>query len=216
MRPRDAASLIILRRGSTTHSVLMGRRRADARFMPGVYVFPGGAVEGSDAQARAVSALNAALVAKMGVSGRSDRAQALAMAAIRETFEETGLLIGQRGDVGPVAGASWRRMREGGLAPSLAPLDFVGRAVTPTFQPIRFNARFFFAGAEHVQGSLVQGGELEDLRWIALGSVADYRMADVTRYMLAHLQRIVADAPARHPGHLLFTYRRRRRCLRYL
>ncbi len=214
-RPRDAASLVLLREREGRHEVLLGRRRAGARFMPGYYVFPGGVVEPSDTHARPATPLETAMVDRMAVAGRPARARALAMAAVRETFEETGLILGESGDVGPIAVESWRRMRAGGLAPALARLGFVGRAITPTFRSLRFNARFFVADAAFTRGDLQRGGELVDLRWVKLEATRDYPMADVTRFMLEHIARVRAAPPAAHPGHPLFTYRKRRRHVRY-
>ena len=102
VRPRDAASLILLRHEGRELQVLVGRRPPQARFLPGRYVFPGGAVEPGDSRARPASALNLDLVESMAVGGKEMRARSLAMAAVRETFEETGLLLTAPGDVGSV------------------------------------------------------------------------------------------------------------------
>ena len=74
VRPRDAASLIVLRRGRRGLACLMGRRREDARFLPGCFVFPGGAVEGADRAARPASRLDLAHLGGMGVGGFTRRA----------------------------------------------------------------------------------------------------------------------------------------------
>ena len=68
----------------------MGRRRAGARFVPGCYVFPGGAVDPADRNARPATRLDPRIVGKLAVANSAQRAQALAMAAVRETYEETG------------------------------------------------------------------------------------------------------------------------------
>jgi 8-oxo-dGTP pyrophosphatase MutT (NUDIX family) len=102
VRPRDAASLILLENGSGECRVLVGRRPPGSRFMPNLYVFPGGAVEASDSRPRPASGLKSAIASQLAVGGDPGRARSLAMAAVRETFEETGLLLGAPGDVGPV------------------------------------------------------------------------------------------------------------------
>src|SRR5690606_19391840 len=91
------------------------------------------------------------------------KTQALAMAAIRETFEETGLLLAAPGDVGPDAGATWAEFRAQGIAPRLDALSGVARAITPAGSPIRFHARFFTASATELDGTLRGSGELEAL-----------------------------------------------------
>ncbi|MDD9822074.1 MAG: NUDIX domain-containing protein [Gammaproteobacteria bacterium] len=99
-RIRDAASLILLRGPADDPRVLLGCRAASNRFAPGMYVFPGGELQREDFAARAAGALGAACVARMGVRGDRARAEALAKAAVRETLEETGLMVGVAGDVG--------------------------------------------------------------------------------------------------------------------
>src|SRR5262252_2020164 len=86
VRPRDAASLILLRQREAGLEVLIGRRGKGARFMPGRYVFPGGRVTAEDAQAWAGEIEN----------DEERRTLALKRAALRETFEETGLVVGEK------------------------------------------------------------------------------------------------------------------------
>ena len=97
LRPRDAATLIVVDRDGPEPKVLMGRRHAGHAFMPGKFVFPGGRVEPEDRRMAAAGALDPFVEAKLNV--RVPRpspgfARAIALAAIRETFEETGLAIG--------------------------------------------------------------------------------------------------------------------------
>ncbi|MDX1431935.1 MAG: NUDIX hydrolase [Gammaproteobacteria bacterium] len=215
VRPRDAASLILLRGSAGRREVLMGRRPDASRFMPNRWVFPGGALETPDSRARPASALDPSLTALLAVGGHARRARALAMAAVRETFEETGLVLGARGDVGEPGGETWSEMRALGLAPALGRLAYVGRAITPVPYPIRFHARFFVADASHAHGALALDSELEDLRWVPLGKAAHLDMADVQAFMLAHAEKSLAqlhDAPGPKP---LFTQRAGERYIRY-
>lgn len=182
--PRHAASLVIHRQGASGTEVFMGRRHKNARFKPNVYVFPGGMIERSDHSARVVSGLDPVIASKLAVGGSQRRAQALAMAAIRETFEETGLIAGTPGDVGPSRDPAWRKFRELGLAPDLAQLSYLGRAVTPTVQTMRFHARFFFISADQIRGDIRPSNELEDLHWVALTKRSGLRMMQVTEFML--------------------------------
>ncbi len=198
-RPRDAASLILLREGKDGVEALMGRRLRRASFMPDHYVFPGGRIDASDARAKPASPLDPAVTGHMKVAGREARARALAMAAVRETFEETGLLLGEAGDVGPVGEETWRTIRDTGLAPALARLHYVGRAITPTASKIRFHARFFMADAEHVTGELGGSGELVDLHWTPLDAALRLPLADVTEYLLGEeiARQLAATGAAR-------------------
>ena len=190
--PRHAASLVIHRQGDQGLEVFMGRRHQAARFQPGVYVFPGGMIERSDHLARAISDLDQAITPKIAVGGSHRRAAALAIAAVRETFEETGLLVGAPGDVGPSRDPAWTRFRELELAPDLRHIGYLGRAITPSHQPIRFHARFFFVADEHVQGDIVPSDELEDLRWVSIAELESLNMMTVTSFMIETLGRRLA------------------------
>ena len=222
VRPRDAASLIIHRKTRANaarntlagYEILMGRRASKSRFMPDVYVFPGGTVDPADARARPATPLDPGLVALLSVGGRVSRARALAMAAVRETFEETGLILGQPGDPGGGSDPSWRAMRARGFAPDLARLRYIGRAITPTVSPIRFHARFFSAPAECFEGCAQATAELGDLRWVAPEEVGQLPLAGITRFILGHAARFfdVADDCV---SACVFTYTERGRRVRY-
>jgi 8-oxo-dGTP pyrophosphatase MutT (NUDIX family) len=177
VRPRDAASLILLRDGKKGLEVLIGRRGKGARFMPGRYVFPGGRVTPADARAWA--------------GERSDRGRvflALKRAALRETFEETGLVVGERGNRAADANGALSPIelayRARGLAPAPHLLRLVGRAITPAASPIRFHARFFVANGRFAAGELVPCEELEDLHWHAVDGEPPGTMQNVTKFML--------------------------------
>lgn len=189
VKPRHAASLVIHRQGSHGTEVFMGRRHKQARFKPEVYVFPGGMVERADHAVHPVAGLDPAITEKLAVAGSHRRAQALAMAAVRETFEETGLILGAPGAIGPSRDSTWARFRERGLAPDLGSIGYLGRAITPSFQPIRFHARFFFVSADHLRGDIAPSEELEDLQWVSLSRRSSLRMMEVTELMLDTLVR---------------------------
>ena len=99
LRPRDAATLIIVDNSSGEPRVLLGRRRLDMVFMPGRYVFPGGRVDPADKQIVVEEDLRPRDLEKLMVAMKGTpsvaRARALALAAVRETCEEAGLLIGR-------------------------------------------------------------------------------------------------------------------------
>jgi 8-oxo-dGTP pyrophosphatase MutT (NUDIX family) len=215
VRPRDAASLILLRLDTSEHQVLVGRRPAGARFLPGRYVFPGGALEPGDSRARPASELGVGMSNLMAVGGDDKRARSLAMAAVRETFEETGLLVAKPGDVGPAASQSWSVMRERGVAPALAHLTYVGRAITPVRSPIRFHARFFVADARYSTGDLGGDSELVDLHWCPVKELADLPTIAVQSFMLTHAVAAMTGDTSGPAGKPLFTQRAGRRYIRY-
>ena len=151
----------------------------------------------------------------MAVGGDDKRARSLAMAAVRETFEETGLLLARPGDVGPAASESWSVMRERGVAPALARLTYVGRAITPVRSPIRFHARFFVADARYSTGDLGGDSELVDLHWCPVKELADLPTIAVQSFMLTHAVAAMTGDTSGPAGKPLFTQRAGQRYIRY-
>ena len=199
VKPRDAASLVIVRgRGSDTR-VLLGRREPRHRFMPDVWVFPGGRVDQKDARSPVSSELAPAVAAKLEARWSPTRARALAVAAVRETFEETGLAFGE--------------LVDGQLRPSLGGLDYLARAITPALSPIRFHARFFLADAAEGSGQLGGDGELLDLRWIPIPEAMELPIINVTRFVLQEAARRAAGQPSQ--GVLSIRFRRESPMIRY-
>jgi 8-oxo-dGTP pyrophosphatase MutT (NUDIX family) len=179
VRPRDAASLILLRGAGKSIEVLAGRRPRHAKFMPGVYVFPGGAIDPPDRTAWTIEA---------GVEVLGPRLARSARAAVRETWEEAGVLIGRPAgwpSAPPVRAPIEQAYLERGLAAALDLLTYVGRAITPSHSPRRFNTRFFLGDGDNVHGDPASSEELEDLRWHSVEGALLQSFRDVTRYMLA-------------------------------
>src|SRR5215831_13982359 len=116
VRPRDASTLILLDRSGPAPKVLMGKRHHGHVFMPGRYVFPGGRIDPADRRMPVAAPLDPRTEAKLMMHIRRPsvtRAQALALAAVRETFEETGLLLGRRSETAPAApDAAWQAFVE--------------------------------------------------------------------------------------------------------
>ncbi len=214
VKPRSAASLILLRGAGSDISILMGRRHASSRFMPGVYVFPGGTVDADDANVNPATALDPNITPGLKVAGNSHRARAMAIAAIRETCEETGLMLGAPGEVGMSESAAWAPWRRRGIAPDLARLQLIGRAITPADLPMRFSARFFLAWGDRLHGRIRGNGELDAIGWKPLNSLANLNLADVQEFMIDHVRTLLQGKPKRH-GIPVFTYRKGRRYVRY-
>lgn len=188
VRPRHAATLLIVRRDGPKPRVLMGRRHATHNFMPDKWVFPGGRIDPSDYRAPFATDLSPEVLAKLNVEAPGGRSRALAMAAIRETFEEAGLLLAKaappRTAVGP-----WREFLAQGALADLEALRFVGRAVTPPFVHKRFDARFFMADAERLTSLERQPdcGELDQIDWLDIDDALGLNLADVTRMMVSEV-----------------------------
>lgn len=179
VRPRDAASLILLRGEGEELEVLAGRRPQNVRFMPGVHVFPGGAIDLPDRIAWNIESGTETVGPKLARSAR---------AALRETWEEVGLLVGRLADSPPRLPATTpieRAYREHGVLAALDLLTYVGRAITPSYSNRRFNTRFFLSDAVNAFGKPVSSQELEDVRWYPIGQHLLESFRDVTRFMLA-------------------------------
>lgn len=196
-RPKDAATLILTRVRKGEAEVLMGRRAPGHVFMASKWVFPGGRVERSDFNAASANDLRAAELARLVREAPARRARALALAAVRETFEETGLLLAEPAPVASVAGP-WREFRAAGALPDLAALSYVARAITPPGRTRRFDARFFQADArallhpEPTAGS----GELDEIAWLPLADTRSLDLPAITRFVLGEVAERLAH-PAR-------------------
>jgi 8-oxo-dGTP pyrophosphatase MutT (NUDIX family) len=200
-RPADAATLILIDKAKGAPRVLLGRRHSGHKFMPGKFVFPGGRLEASDRRMAIAGPLDEIVEAKLNARARRPSphlARALALAALRETFEETGLAIGVR-DCGapenPPKG-EWSRFAATGVFPALDVLDFVARAITPPGRTKRFDTRFFVADAAAIghreDGIAHADAELVELVWISLEETASLDLPIITRTVLDDLAAALA------------------------
>lgn len=202
LTPRDASTLILIDREGPAPRVLMGRRHHGHKFLPGKFVFPGGRIEDGDRFVNAAGALDATVEEKLLKRMRRptlSRVRALALAAIRETFEETGLALGSRDFGGPELpvplhwGETWAQFAGHGLYPSLEGLQFIARAITPPGRPKRFDTRFFAAEAgtigHRVEGVVGPETELTELVWIPLDEAEELELSTITLVILRELRR---------------------------
>ena len=205
MRPRDAATLILVDRSGPVPKVLLGKRHAGLKFMAGKYVFPGGRMEPGDGRLNVPTDLRPEVRAKVAAGTAPARARALGLAAIRETFEETGLLVGEPSTAAAVRtrSAAWRAFFDHGVIPKLEALDFVARAITPPGRPRRFDARFFMADAGHIaraQGTVPAGGELLRPLWLTLSEARAAKVLPITKLILSEVEaRLGPSADASRP-----------------
>ncbi|MDP6342357.1 MAG: NUDIX hydrolase [Alphaproteobacteria bacterium] len=160
--------------------------------MPDQYVFPGGRVDRADGYAHAAGELRPHVAERLGSAASAHRSRALAMAAVRETFEETGLVLGRPLAATPKRAApAWREFFDTGFAPALDLLEYVHRAITPPFRPIRFNARFFLAEGDHLHGELRGSGELLDLEWIPVSKARELPTPAIQQIVLEDLPKLI-------------------------
>ncbi len=229
VRPAAAAGLVLIRQtvsaspGGFGAEVLLGRRSARSRFMPGIYVFPGGRVGPEDRQPSGFAEPLPDPPPGLDRATR-DRLPVFARAALRETYEETGLLLGAAevvsapsprlgapGLVGPgpvgsglggsgLGGAApWKAFAAAGLEPGFAGMRLVARAITPANSPVRFHTRFFLAEGTAAVGEIAGDGELEDIHWALIESLPELPMAAITHLVLeeALAHRAGAGGPGR-------------------
>ena len=149
LRPRDSATLILIDRSGTVPKVLLGRRHERHRFLPGKFVFPGGRVEIKDRLMPTAAPLHARDTERLMQRVKRPslaKAAAYALAAIRETYEETGLMLGAPSpNAFPAPAEAWEPFAKAGIVPDLSAVHFIGRAITPPGRPRRFDSRFFAA-----------------------------------------------------------------------
>jgi 8-oxo-dGTP pyrophosphatase MutT (NUDIX family) len=201
--PKDAATLILIDRSGSEPKVLLGRRHQSHKFMPGKFVFPGGRIEESDALMPAVGELDPRAAAKLSirVAGVTRAPRAFALATIRETYEETGLLLGQkRGTPPTVPNGEWNAFAAAGVHPDLSQMFFIARAITPPRRPKRFDTRFFTVDAQAIahrlDGFVGADSELVELAWVPLAQAATFDMPTITGVVLEELAGRVAAGMA--------------------
>jgi 8-oxo-dGTP pyrophosphatase MutT (NUDIX family) len=208
VRPRDSATLILIDRAEKVPKVLLGRRHLRHRFLPGKFVFPGGRIEPADRLMAVATALHDSHAAKLLQRVRRPslaKAKAFALAAVRETYEETGLMLGKPAP-GParVPPGGWDAFAKAGIMPDLSAVHFVARAITPPKRPLRFDSRFFAADvaaiARRDNGFVGPDKELVELVWLPITEARRLDMPGITAVVLEELQdRISAGMRHDHP-----------------
>jgi 8-oxo-dGTP pyrophosphatase MutT (NUDIX family) len=199
LRPKDAATLIIVRRDKDAIRVLMGQRHARMAFQPNKFVFPGGRIDPGDQRIAAGGDLRPDVAAKVATGISPARARGLALAAIRETFEETGILIGEHvASVPRTRSPAWRRFFAHGVAPRLDGFELVARAITPPGRTRRFDARFFMVDSSAIART-VDATHVEELlepSWLTLAEARALDLMSITRRVLDEVEaRIENGAP---------------------
>ncbi len=179
--PKDAATLILVRFDGATPRILMGQRHNSHAFMPNKYVFPGGRLEVADCRKAAWRTPEGVTIQKLLLRMRSRpsaaRAAGLLVAAVRETYEETGLLFG-------------RAHLE--MPPDVSSLIYFARAITPPGRSRRFDSRFLVANAAYITNldnpHPLDAVELLQLSWVTLTEALALDLPSITRDILGLLQ----------------------------
>ncbi len=208
-KPRDSATLIVVRHDDNAPRVLLGKRHGGHAFMPNMFVFPGGRLDPADMRLKVGADLHPLVHEKLQLRMRGHRspskARGLAIAAVRETYEETGLFLGNIPAGATLANEEW----DGLLAATqldLSPLRFFARAITPPGRTRRFDSRFFVTDARHI-GNLDNprhpgSGELLTPHWFSFAEAQELELPMITRDILKRLQPLMetqSDLPADLP-----------------
>jgi 8-oxo-dGTP pyrophosphatase MutT (NUDIX family) len=146
---RPASTVLLLRDGAQGLEVFMVVRHREIDFASGALVFPGGRVEAAD----------------LALAG-GDAALAFRVAAVRETFEECGVLLAAPGTPPAAEGDFAAMLAARGLVPDVAGLAHFAHWITPEPVPKRFDTHFFLAAAPADQAALHDGHEAVDSLWI--------------------------------------------------
>ena len=207
VKPRDSATLILIDREEREPRVLLGRRHERHRFLPGKFVFPGWRIEPTD-RLMAAAALNQHYIDKLMQRMQRPnlaKARGFALAAVRETYEETGIMLGVHAD-GPISvpPGPWQAFADAGIVPDLGAVHFVARAITPPGRPLRFDSRFFTADvsaiARREDGFVGPDKELVELVWLPISQARQLDVPGITAVVLEELQdRIAAGMVRDHP-----------------
>lgn len=201
-RPKEAATLIVVR-GGPQPKILMGKRAASHRFMPNKFVFPGGRLDVIDQRLNVPGDLSPPVLGRLRKATRKNitdrKLRSLALAAIRETFEETGIVVGRAATCcvttkNPV----WRDYLRHGVEPPLEHMDFIARAITPPYRTRRFDTRFFLVHDKfiHNDPELVSeiSGELNEIHWLTLDQARELDLPAITRWVIDRVEaRIKLD-----------------------
>lgn len=211
LRPKDAATLVLVRHSRGEPEILLGQRHGGHAFMPNRYVFPGGRVDPSDSRVRPATPLDPNVAARLEKTCGAARARALSVAAIRETYEETGLMLARpMPDGHPTSnGAAWADFSAQGLGPALDRLDYVCRAITPPGRPRRFHARFFMADDVHSRGEIKSNGELLDIKWVPVTEAVTMPIPSITAHVIKEVMYLIEHPPVAGKARTIPVYQRR-------
>jgi 8-oxo-dGTP pyrophosphatase MutT (NUDIX family) len=189
VRPRPSATLVLMRKGSPGLEVLLLQRSPNSGFIPGAWVFPGGTVDRADDDSGIRSRLHGITLRdasrRLESSGSEPSALAFWVTALRETFEETGILLHRRegvGNPGPsptteietlarnrlLSGEmSFKDVLEGlDLTLDAGALEYCGHWVTPECEPRRYETRFFAAEVRRGVSASPHAREAVVARWV--------------------------------------------------
>lgn len=205
-RPRIASTIVLTHGPKDNPRILMGQRSSRHDFMPSVYVFPGGRVDRGDNYVDYAGELSPRTETILEAAFTPRKSRAVVLASVRETYEETSLLLGQEGaSTRNINHPSWDAFREAGLKPDISDIEVFGRAITPPHRHKRFDAWFF---VRHLNSpalpDITDSAELLNVGWFTFEEIAKLELQRATQMMLKVLEQYLAyDSP---PNHIFFSH----------
>jgi len=189
-KPKLASTLVITCGSGNNLKILMGQRSKRHDFMPSVYVFPGGRVDRADSYAPYTGALSTRTERILEAAYTPRRARAVVLASLRETWEETGLMLGKDTRMmRNLTHPSYDAFREAGLTPDLSGIEVFGRAVTPPHRHKRFDAWFFVKHLGDITPPAISDShELQNVGWFTFEQIETLETQRATDMMLQVLK----------------------------
>ena len=208
VRPRIASTIVLTHGPKDNPKILMGHRSAKHDFMPSVYVFPGGRVDRADSYADYAGELSPRTARILEAAFTPRKARAVALASIRETYEETSLFLGAKEPtIRNINNPSYDAFRQAGLKPDLSGIEVFGRAVTPPHRHKRFDAWFF---VKHLDTpnlpAISESAELQNVGWFTFKQIEKLELQRATEMMLMVLGQYLAKK--RPPKDIFYSYAR--------
>lgn len=188
-RPRIASTIVIYTGPKDNPKILMGKRSSRNDFMPSVYVFPGGRLDRADSYAPYTGELSPRMQRILESAYSPRKARACVLAAIRETWEETGLMLGQpKAWTRNINHESWDEYRQARIMPDLSPIDVFGRAITPPHRHKRYDTWFFIQKFSGETSVVADSGELSNVGWFSFDEIEKLETQRATTMMVAVLK----------------------------
>jgi len=193
-KPRIASTIVLYTGSRDNPKILLGKRSSRNDFMPSVYVFPGGRVDRADSYAPFHGDLSARTERILETVYSPRKARACVLAAIRETWEETGLMTGSaKAWTRNMNNESWDAFRKAEIMPDLSPIEVFGRAITPPHRHKRYDTWFLIQKFDGDTTSVSDSGELSNVGWYTFDEMKSLEMQRATTMMLAVLKNYLAS-----------------------